>query len=208
MAASEASRRCGGAGRINAASVRHFVKRRTLRKPRRQPTRGRRPWRFAEQSAGGGPSGGWRFVIKPTLLHLCERLLRSVCCRAAPRRRSRRLSPSLRYPPPRKTPPFSPARRAAFGFAECGRRRLSPPPYARLPFRQTGAPRTPRKKTPLRNYHRSAGELVLYSVHSVNKPFQPRERYRISAAALGVSFSDIVSDSAQSRRSKLVFTLR
>ena len=162
MAASEASRRCGGAGRINAASVRHFVKRRTLRKPRRQPTRGRRPWRFAEQSAGGGPSGGWRFVIKPTLLHLCERLLRSVCCRAAPRRRSRRLSPSLRYPPPRKTPPFSPARRAAFGFAECGRRRLSPPPYARLPFRQTGAPRAlPHKNPPEELPFRRGVRLIL-----------------------------------------------
>ena len=42
-------------------------------------------------------------------------------------------------------PTNSPPRRAAYGFAVCGRRRLSPPPHAAPPSRgRGGAPRTPR----------------------------------------------------------------
>ena len=59
-----------------------------------------------------------------------------------------RLSQSPQYLPPRQTPPFAHLRgTAAFGCAERGRRRLSPPPLnAVLPFRQNCAPRTTSQK--------------------------------------------------------------
>ncbi len=60
-----------------------------------------------------------------------------------PRRRPRRLSRSPQYPPTTINAAIrTPARRSALGFAERGRRRLSPPPpNAVLPFGQNRVPR-------------------------------------------------------------------
>ncbi len=90
------------------------------------------PSRFAKQIGGEFPSGGCRPFGEPAenyrgrgahALHSAQgRMQRQRGCRRAT---------------------FGePARRAVFGFAEYGRRWLSPPPHSLFPsFRETGAPR-------------------------------------------------------------------